>query len=145
MKFSEFDIAYLGLAAEADYTTSSIKTQNQHPPMNNVLFHRYPDYRDSISESPSNSVQYSEIIPNVTNPTTSNTDSLDHNIDPSLSYEPWSQAPQLNSLQIRPSQAGKSVNEAFNAWTEVARSSGTFQYSPVTENQQSGLPRRRSR
>ncbi|QYT01303.1 C2H2-type domain-containing protein [Trichoderma simmonsii] len=147
MRFSQLDLACLGLATETDHETTG--AQNLDLPGNHFLPFRLSSYEESIDESLSNrglfdgyrSIFADSIESNVTPPT--------YMIDPSLNEPRW-QAPSF-SLQSTLTHNFASHTERGEREETPATRTHTYgptempQYSPAAENQPRGLPRRRSR
>ncbi|KAL7781287.1 hypothetical protein V8C43DRAFT_298699 [Trichoderma afarasin] len=147
MRFSQLDLSCLGLATEADHETAG--AQNLDLSGNQFLPFQLSSYEESIDENFSNrglfdghqSLFDDSIESNVTPPT--------YMIDPSLNEPRW-QTPSF-SLQsslahnYAPQTEGEDRGETSVMRTHTYRPAEMLQYSPATEDQPRGLPRRRSR
>ncbi|KAM0281181.1 hypothetical protein ACHAO9_010869 [Fusarium lateritium] len=149
MTFSELDFARLGFAPEAD-SSKTPSEQNESLPRNHFLPFQYLHYGEPTSEHSPNQGIFSGSFPDFADATGQNI-ALSM-IDPNLTYDPYWQAPsfplQPSSAQNHPSQPELSTGNETSALqmsSQGTSPSGSYQYSPVAENQQPGLPRRRSR
>lgn len=147
MRFSQLDLACLGLATETDHETTG--AQNLDLSGNHFLPFQLSSYEESIDENLCNrglfdghqSIFADSIESNVTPPT--------YMIDPSLNELRWQTptfSPQSSLAHNYASQAeGGDRNETSARRTHTYGPAETLQYSPAAENQPRGLPRRRSR
>ncbi|EMT70432.1 hypothetical protein FOC4_g10008882 [Fusarium odoratissimum] len=149
MTFSELDFARLGLAPEAISKTTPV-TQNESLPRNHFLPLQCLHYGESTPEYSTNQGLFSGPFPSCLDATRQNI-ALSM-IDPNLTYDPCWQAPpfppQPSLAQNPPSQAipgTRNQASALQTSSQGTSPSGSYHYSPVAENQQPGLPRRRSR
>ncbi|KAF4459401.1 toxin biosynthesis [Fusarium albosuccineum] len=139
MTFSELDFARLGLATE---TSSSFNAHTQSCFLAPLRQSRYPDPEECGITNPS---LFTGQLPNLSDSTSDAAISslfegsrLNHR-QPSL----FSSHTDLNQLDT---EAGSRLeNLVLNPSLHSESLPGSLQYSPVTENQQPGLPRRRSR
>ncbi|KAH7203471.1 hypothetical protein DER44DRAFT_779454 [Fusarium oxysporum] len=149
MTFSELDFARLGLAPEAISKTTPV-TQNESLPRNHFLPLQCLHYGELTPEYSTNQGLFSGPFPSCPDATRQNI-ALSM-IDPNLTYDPCWQAPpfppQPSLAQNPPSQASPGTRNqasALQTSSQGTSPSGSYHYSPVAENQQPGLPRRRSR
>ncbi|KAL6698861.1 hypothetical protein J3F84DRAFT_393397 [Trichoderma pleuroticola] len=147
MRFSQLDLACLGLATETDRET--IGAQNSDLSGNHFLPVQLPHYEESFDENSSNRGLFGGHQSIFTDSIESNVTPSTHMIDPSLNEPRWP-APSF-SLQSSlahnyASQAeGGERGETSATRTHTYGPAGMFQYSPAAENQPPSLPRRRSR
>ncbi|KAF6517123.1 hypothetical protein HZS61_002684 [Fusarium oxysporum f. sp. conglutinans] len=149
MTFSELDFARLGLAPEAIPKTTPV-TQNESLPRNHFLPLQCLHYGESTPEHSTNQGLFSGPFPSFPDATRQNI--AMSMIDPNLTYDPCWQTPsfppQPSLAQNPPSQASPGTRNqasALQTSSQGTSPSGSYHYSPVAENQQPGLPRRRSR
>ncbi|KAL6826963.1 hypothetical protein J3E69DRAFT_332610 [Trichoderma sp. SZMC 28015] len=147
MRFSQLDLACLGLATETDHETTG--AQNLGLPGNHFLPFQLSSYEELTDENLPNrgpldghqSIFADSIESNVTPPT--------YMIDPSLNKPRW----QTPSFSLQSSLAHNHASQAEGGDRSETLATGTYtygpaempQYSPAAENQPRGLPRRRSR
>ncbi|KAG5745110.1 hypothetical protein H9Q70_012200 [Fusarium xylarioides] len=140
MTFSDLDFARLGLAPEAISKTTP-DTQNETLPRNQFLPLQCLHYGESNTEYSTDQGLFSGPLSSFPDVTRQNI--ALSTIDPNLDYDPSWQAPSFPPqpvlAQNPPCQAGPSTGN------QATSPSGSYHYSPVAENQQPGLPRRRSR
>lgn len=145
MRFSELDLARLGLSTEAGHRPAS--AQNQSQPWDQSFPRNWPQSEDPIAETSSDRGVLSGRVSSSADAQASFFTLSPHLTGPSLSQDcDWqapSWPPQQSSAQDHLSGAGsRSGNEI---WTPTGKFVGIFQDLPGAGDQQSGLPRRRSR
>ncbi|KAL7912855.1 hypothetical protein GGI35DRAFT_441304 [Trichoderma velutinum] len=148
MRFSQLDLACLGLATETDLEAAS--AQNLGLPGNHSHPLQTPHYEGSIDEISSNRGLFGGYQSVFADFIESNVTPSPYMLDPSLNHGPRWQAPSFSSqLSLAHNYAsqteGGERGETSATGTHTCGPAGMFQYSPAAENQPPGLPRRRSR